>query len=95
MEITMPETSSSSLSDHAHRAANGAEDVIRKGEELFKKGVAESKERINKAVDVTATRVEEAQAYVTRQAREKPMQTTAIAAGAGLLLGLFLAGRRR
>lgn len=92
----MPETSSPhNLGDTAHRVANGAEDAMRKGEELFKKGVAESKERINKAVDMTASRVEEAQAYVTRQAREKPMQTTALAAGAGLLLGLFLAGRRR
>jgi ElaB/YqjD/DUF883 family membrane-anchored ribosome-binding protein len=94
----MADTNNPSADQFTTKASNGAhaaERALHKGEELFKQGVAQSKERINQAVDMTATRVEEAQAFVTRQAREKPLQTTAIAAGAGILLGLFMAGRRR
>jgi ElaB/YqjD/DUF883 family membrane-anchored ribosome-binding protein len=80
----------------AHNGANLAEDAIKKGEDYIRKGVETSKAKLNDAVDITASRVEEAHAFITRQAREKPVQTTAIAVGAGLLLGMFLtSGRRR
>jgi ElaB/YqjD/DUF883 family membrane-anchored ribosome-binding protein len=82
----------------AKRHGNGAhlaEDAIKRGQDAFKHGLETSKDKIGEAADLAASRIEDAHSYVTRQAREKPVQTTAIALGAGVLLGMFLSGRRR
>ena len=100
--MSEPTTTADQIGDAATRTARGvnngahfAEDTLKKGEDALKRGLEQSKEKLGEAADVAATRVEEAHAYITRQAREKPVQTTAIALGAGLLLGLFMAGGRR
>jgi tRNA (adenine57-N1/adenine58-N1)-methyltransferase len=40
-------------------------------------------------------RLDEAQRYVVERVQERPLQSTAIALGVGLVLGMLLAGRRR
>ena len=45
--------------------------------------------------DDAAERLDEAQRYVVERVQERPLQSTAIALGVGLVLGMLLAGRRR
>jgi len=45
--------------------------------------------------DDATERFDEAQRYVTERVQERPVQSTAIALGVGVVLGLLLAGRRR
>jgi ElaB/YqjD/DUF883 family membrane-anchored ribosome-binding protein len=45
--------------------------------------------------DEASERFDEAQRYVTERVQERPIQSTAIALGVGVVLGLLLAGRRR
>ena len=45
-------------------------------------------------VDDAAERLDEAQRYLTERVQEKPVQSTFIALGVGVVLGLLLAGRR-
>ena len=42
-----------------------------------------------------AERFDEAQRYVVERVQERPVQSTAIALGVGVVLGMLLAGRRR
>ena len=42
-----------------------------------------------------AERLDEAQRYLTERVQERPLQSTGIALGVGVILGLLLAGRRR
>jgi ElaB/YqjD/DUF883 family membrane-anchored ribosome-binding protein len=89
-------TAADQIGDAANRAATRVSNSAHEVEDALKRNLEQSKEKLSEAVDVAASRVEDAHAFVTRHAREKPVQTTAIAVGAGLLLGMFLAsGRRR
>ena len=45
--------------------------------------------------DEASERFDEAQRYLAERVQERPMQSTAIALGVGVVLGLLLAGRRR
>jgi ElaB/YqjD/DUF883 family membrane-anchored ribosome-binding protein len=45
--------------------------------------------------DEAQERLDEAQRYITERVQERPMQSTAIALGVGVVLGMLLAGRRR
>ena len=45
--------------------------------------------------DDASERFDEAQRYITERVQERPVQSTAIALGVGVVLGLLLAGRRR
>ncbi len=45
--------------------------------------------------DDAAERLDEAQRYVVERVQERPLQSTAVALGVGLVLGMLLAGRRR
>jgi ElaB/YqjD/DUF883 family membrane-anchored ribosome-binding protein len=102
MAMTNTPTTADQIGDAASRTAGRgnsgahmAEEAFERGKEAFKKGLDQSKVKLSEAADMAASCVEDAHAFVTRQAREKPVQTTAIALGAGLLVGMFLAGRRR
>jgi ElaB/YqjD/DUF883 family membrane-anchored ribosome-binding protein len=83
------------IGEAAERGARRISSGAHAAEDAMKRTIDKSKERINDVVDIAASRMEDAHGFVTRQAREKPVQTTAIAVGAGLLLGLFMAGRRQ
>ena len=73
------------------RAANG----LHATQDALKKGVEDSKAKINDAIDVAAEGVDQAHMYLKEQARERPIAVTAAAVGAGIVLGLILAGGRR
>ena len=88
-------TAADQIGDAAKRAAGRVSNGAHALEDAVKENIEKSKAKLGEAVDVAASRVEDAHAYISRQAREKPVQTTAIALGAGLLLGLFMAGGRR
>jgi ElaB/YqjD/DUF883 family membrane-anchored ribosome-binding protein len=45
--------------------------------------------------DEAQERLDEAQRYITERVQERPVQSTAIALGVGVVLGMLLAGRRR
>lgn len=45
--------------------------------------------------DEASERLDEAQRYVVERVQERPIQSTAIALGVGVVLGLLLSGRRR
>ena len=45
--------------------------------------------------DDAAERFDEAQRYVVERVQERPLQSTAVALGVGVILGMLLAGRRR
>ena len=88
-------TAADQIGDVAKRAASRVNNGAHEIEDAVKRNIQQSKAKVGEAVDMAASRVEDAHAYITRQAREKPVQTTALAVGAGLLLGLFMAGGRR
>ena len=95
-------TAADQIGDGAKRAAravnNGAhfaEDALKHGEDALRRGLDQSKAKIGEAADAAASRIEDAHTFIARQAREKPVQTTAYALGAGLLLGMFMAGGRK
>jgi ElaB/YqjD/DUF883 family membrane-anchored ribosome-binding protein len=54
-----------------------------------------ARERGREYYDDAAERLDEAQRYVVERVQERPLQSTAIALGVGMVLGLLLAGRRR
>jgi ElaB/YqjD/DUF883 family membrane-anchored ribosome-binding protein len=53
------------------------------------------RERARGYYDTASERLDEAQRYLVERVQERPMQSTAIALGVGVVLGLLLAGRRR
>ncbi len=55
----------------------------------------EARVRGREYYDDAAERFDEAQRYIVERVQERPVQSTAIALGVGVVLGLLLAGRRR
>jgi ElaB/YqjD/DUF883 family membrane-anchored ribosome-binding protein len=68
-------------------AAKQAETVIRESLETFRA-------QTRAYADTAAERFESAQKVVVERVREKPVESTLIAFGAGLVLGVLIAGRR-
>lgn len=75
------------LADRAETAASRAEAVLHDGIETLRR-------QTRVYVDQAAERIERAQQAVSDQVREKPLTGLAIAAGAGLVLGLLIGSRR-
>jgi ElaB/YqjD/DUF883 family membrane-anchored ribosome-binding protein len=68
-------------SDELRQRARGYYDTARvRGQEYY---------------DEASERFDEAQRYLVERVQERPVQSTAIALGVGVVLGLLLAGRRR
>ena len=55
----------------------------------------EVREQARSYYDDAAERFDEAQRYVVERVQERPLQSTAVALGVGVILGMLLAGRRR
>tara|TARA_R110002124_G_scaffold70357_4_gene188993 strand:+ start:1538 stop:1957 length:420 start_codon:yes stop_codon:yes gene_type:complete len=79
--------------------ATKAEAMLReKGEEARDRARVyydQARNRGREYYDDASERIDEAQRYITERVQERPVQSTAIALGVGVVLGLLLAGRRR
>ncbi len=67
-----------------------AEELKGKASEYY----ATARERGRDYYDEASERFDDAQRYVTERVQERPLQSTAIALGVGVVIGLLLAGRR-
>jgi ElaB/YqjD/DUF883 family membrane-anchored ribosome-binding protein len=76
------------------KLADRAENAARKAETVLHDGVETLRAQTRVYADQAADRIERAQQVVSEQVREKPLTGLAIAAGAGLVLGLLLGSRR-
>lgn len=86
----------------AGSSANGLATVERSFNEAakkFEKTVQDSLETLRAQsrayADTAGQQLDEAQRYVVERVKEKPLASTGIAVGVGVILGLLLAGGRR
>lgn len=79
------------------KAAEAKAAAREKAEELGSKAreyYATARERGREYYDEAQDRFDDAQRYVVERVQERPIQSTAIALGVGVVIGLLLAGRR-
>jgi ElaB/YqjD/DUF883 family membrane-anchored ribosome-binding protein len=69
--------------DFAHKVKSSAESMLDSGKHQF-----------DTAMDATKTGMDQAQQFLSRTMNERPMTSTAIAMGVGLVVGMMIAGRR-
>ena len=80
------------------KAAEAEAALRQRGEVLREKARVyydEARVRGREYYDDAAERFDEAQRYIVERVQERPVQSTAIALGVGVVLSLLLAGRRR
>ncbi|HYF23592.1 MAG TPA: DUF883 domain-containing protein [Caulobacteraceae bacterium] len=70
-------------------------DFALKAEQAARERAAQLREQAQTYYDDASVRLDEAQRYIVERVQEKPIQSTLIAVGAGVFLGLLLGGRRR
>jgi ElaB/YqjD/DUF883 family membrane-anchored ribosome-binding protein len=83
-EVDGPETGRSRLPDFARRA-----------ERAFQDNVDRLRVRSREAASGAGEQLETARRYAIERVQERPFTTTVAALGAGILIGLLFAGRRR
>ncbi len=83
------------LAQAGKRIQDKATNGVHAAEDAAKRAIDKSKMKLAEAVDASAVRIEQAHAYLQKEARERPVTVTALAIGAGVLVGLILAGGRR
>lgn len=80
-------------------AANGDEKRLREFAQRAEQAARERAEKLRTQAreyyDEGLERFDEAQRYIVQRVQEKPVQSTLVAVGAGVVIGLLLAGRRR
>ena len=88
-----------SMADSASKLSAEAQRSFSEAAKKFEKVVAEGLEQIRAQsrtyADNAGEHIDDAQRYVVERVQERPLQSTAIALGVGLVLGMLLAGRRR
>lgn len=88
-----------SLAESAQKLTAEAQRSLAEATKRIEKTVAEGIEQIRAQsrtyADTAGQQLDEAQRYVTERVREKPLQSTGVALGVGILIGLLLAGGRR
>lgn len=96
------DTDTTATSGSAASNANGLATVERSFNEAarkFEKTVQDSLETLRAQsrayADTAGQQLDEAQRYVVERVKEKPLASTGIAVGVGVILGLLLAGGRR
>lgn len=70
-------------------------DLARAAERVFHDSLGRFRGRGRDAVDTAGDRLENARLYVIDRVQERPFTTTLAALGAGFLIGLLFAGRRK
>lgn len=83
----------SQLKDDAARVAGRAVEGAKAGVEAAREKIEEGKEAMYDAADRVKSRGNDLLSHVQEHIEEKPLQSLAIAAGVGVLLGLLLRGR--
>ncbi len=102
----MPAKISNSIkpaADAIHHAVNavdqehdlGLGEALKKIEKMIADGFAEFKSQAKPFAESTSEHLEDVQAYVTDKARERPLVTTGIALGVGVLVGLLMSSGRK
>ncbi|HEX2558886.1 glycine zipper domain-containing protein [Phenylobacterium sp.] len=96
------DTDTTATSGSTGSAANGLATVERSFNEAarkFEKTVQDSLETLRAQsrayADTAGQQLDEAQRYVVERVKERPLASTSVAVGVGLILGLLLAGGRR
>jgi ElaB/YqjD/DUF883 family membrane-anchored ribosome-binding protein len=70
-------------------------DLAQRAELAARERIEELRERARTYYDDGRVRVDDASRFIIEQVNEKPLKSAAVAVGAGVILGLLLAGRRR
>ena len=79
------------LADAESKLRAGAGEAREKARDYYEQARVRGREYYDDA----AERLDEAQRYIVERVQERPVQSTAIALGVGVVLGLLLSGRRR
>lgn len=70
-------------------------DLARQAEAAFHDNVERLRTQSQAAADIAEEQLEHARTYMVERVRERPFATTVAVLGAGILIGLLLAGRRK
>jgi ElaB/YqjD/DUF883 family membrane-anchored ribosome-binding protein len=81
--------------DVAADARRAVEDLARRAEEALQEHSERLKAQSREAATLANEQLETARTYVVERVQERPFTTTLAVLGAGFLLGLLAAGRRR
>jgi ElaB/YqjD/DUF883 family membrane-anchored ribosome-binding protein len=102
----MPGSNGADIAADSDRTAKAARDTLkdvrdvlpdlaRRAEQVFQDKAGAWKEQGREAASVAGEQLETARAYVIERVQERPFTTTFAVLGAGFLLGLLFAGRRK
>lgn len=81
--------------DASDTASGGAADLKRRAQEALNQGLDTARYQAAQARDYASQQFGTAQTYVTDRIVERPLTATLAALGAGVVIGLLLAGGRR
>ena len=98
MSVETPRMSATSDGDEsANVAANESKlvDAAKRAETVMRDSVETLRAQTRAYADTAAERFETAQKLVVEHVRERPVSSALTALGAGIVLGVLLAGRRR
>ena len=76
-------------------AAERLPELARRAEQAFNENVDRLRTQSREAADKANEQLEHARTYVVERVQERPFTTTLAVLGAGFLIGLLFAGRRR
>jgi ElaB/YqjD/DUF883 family membrane-anchored ribosome-binding protein len=99
----MPGANGAKIAAETKRAAEAAAAAIqealpelrKRAEQVFQERTEVLKGQSREAAAVAGEQLETARTYVVERVQERPFTTTLAVLGAGILLGLLFAGRRR
>lgn len=94
----MPANAADDAAAAASNLAASAErtfaDASRKFEQVVSEGIEQIRAQSRAYADTAGQQIEEAQRYVVEHVRERPLVSTGVALGLGVLVGLLLSGGR-
>ena len=75
-------------------AEKSLRELIERGERALQQGIETLKDQTRTYADSAGEHLDVAQKYVTERVQERPLASTGVALGLGILIGLILAGGR-
>lgn len=88
------DAATTTASDMAASAERTFADASRKFEQAVTEGIEQIRAQSRAYADTAGQQLEEAQRYVVEHVRERPLVSTGVALGLGMLVGLLLSGGR-